>query len=289
MDKTKKMNLSTPVLFASFAGGLVLYLAPQDGRATFFSPWRELFVVLMAVLVAVLLLIVSRRYESVGVALIVMIGLVLINYISHSIALYWRDKELGQTFLLHMDFYDAFCWGLVWFIPFLICITVRVFASGGWDSEAHHGEFIRFFKMAVRSFYVYYALVFLACFVFVNPVDLWGKRAVNLTPFYGFFDSFSKPGASSLSFFSNLLFFVPLGYFATVRMRRMRWFLAVLIGLAVGILVEGLQFAFNTGVADINDAILNMIGFVLGFAAKLLLDGFRAFVTNGEETRIQYL
>ena len=288
MNERKKMPISTPVLLASVAGGLVLYLAPKDGRVTFSSPFRELFVVLMAVLVSVLLLAVSRRYDAVGVALVVMIAFVFVNYVSYAVGLYWQDKELGHPFTLNLDYYEAFCWGLIWFIPFLICITIRVFASGGWDTQTHHEEFSHFFKMAGRAFYVYYTIAFLACFVFFNPIDVGGIRTVHLIPFENFFGRFSG-STGSLSFFGNLLFFTPLGFFAAIRMKKPRWYKLLLVGVITGALVESVQFALNTGAVETNDAILNLIGVMLGFWLKFLLDKIRSFVTNGEETQIRYL
>ena len=50
-----------------------------------------------------------------------------------------------------------------------------------------------------------------------------------------------------------------------------------------------LQYAFNCGVADIDDVILNVAGLLIGVGLKRVLDRLRAWMTNREEQAIQYL
>ena len=87
----------------------------------------------------------------------------------------------------------------------------------------------------------------------------------------------------------NLFFFTPLGFFLAVYRPEWKWWLYLLFGLLFSGGTEVLQYAFNCGVADIDDVILNVAGLLIGVGLKRVLDRLRAWMTNREEQAIQYL
>ncbi|NLD60656.1 MAG: VanZ family protein [Clostridiales bacterium] len=68
-------------------------------------------------------------------------------------------------------------------------------------------------------------------------------------------------------FFGNTLWFVPLGFLLPALFRGWTLPRAALLGLAVSIGIEVVQWLFRTGTADIDDVLLNAAGTALGFAA----------------------
>lgn len=62
------------------------------------------------------------------------------------------------------------------------------------------------------------------------------------------------------NFVGNVVWFVPLGIY----LRRRGIIRAMLIGAAVSVLLEGLQWLLRTGVTDIDDVIINALGTAAG-------------------------
>ncbi|MER2001739.1 MAG: VanZ family protein [Carnobacterium inhibens] len=65
--------------------------------------------------------------------------------------------------------------------------------------------------------------------------------------------------------YGNIIWFIPMGFGAAYLMKRNHFVLrSLLIGIAVSVLIESLQFIFYTGVSDIDDVIFNTIGTIIG-------------------------
>lgn len=68
-------------------------------------------------------------------------------------------------------------------------------------------------------------------------------------------------------FFGNIIWFVPLGYY-NVAYKRKSLLTAIIIGFALSLAIEIMQFVLGTGVSEIDDLILNIFGgFIGGIAA----------------------
>ena len=77
-------------------------------------------------------------------------------------------------------------------------------------------------------------------------------------------------------FFGNIAIFVPLGYllFHSLKRGRRKIILAVL-PIFLSSAIEISQYYFGMGHPDVDDVLLNVIGFYIGALMKMLLD--RAF------------
>ena len=64
-------------------------------------------------------------------------------------------------------------------------------------------------------------------------------------------------------FFGNILWFIPFGYYC-VAYEKKTIGIAVLMGLALSLFIEVLQFVLGTGISEIDDLILNTLGSFLG-------------------------
>lgn len=87
-------------------------------------------------------------------------------------------------------------------------------------------------------------------------------RSLNLIPFGA---SMMQNGGISLSeIVFNALFFVPLGmYLSFLNVAKKPW-QGILVGFAVSIAFEAVQFAFKIGASDITDVIMNTLGTAIG-------------------------
>ena len=92
--------------------------------------------------------------------------------------------------------------------------------------------------------------------------------SLNLTVFTNLISVIHRGGA--YYFFrlllGNIAAFIPLGAYLAYR-TKMRMVSIVLIGAAVSIAIEALQFAFDVGVTEIDDVILNTAGTLIGAVA----------------------
>lgn len=71
---------------------------------------------------------------------------------------------------------------------------------------------------------------------------------------------------------AGIILFFPLGFFLSLLFTKIKRFSAILItAFVVGFLIEGLQFALQVGIADIDDIILYVIGASIGYFVAMLL------------------
>ena len=64
-------------------------------------------------------------------------------------------------------------------------------------------------------------------------------------------------------FFGNILWFVPFGYYCVTYAKKSIG-ITVLMGLALSLCIEVLQFVLGTGISEIDDLILNTLGCLIG-------------------------
>lgn len=119
---------------------------------------------------------------------------------------------------------------------------------------------------------------------------VWGGP-VNLEPFYtirNFFVHYRRTGSLSSLFnlLGNIAILVPLGVLLPVMFRPMRhfWtFLPLAALIAVG--VEYLQWRTATGIADIDDSILNFIGAAAGYVVTRLCQMVYHFIQKRTKSK----
>lgn len=87
-------------------------------------------------------------------------------------------------------------------------------------------------------------------------------RSLNLIPFGA---SMMQNGGISLSeIIYNALFFVPLGIYLSLLNITAKAWQGILIGLAISIACEAVQYLFKIGASDITDVLMNTLGTTIG-------------------------
>ena len=282
-------TLTTARRLTAAGGGLMLLLAPRDGRLLLQSPLRECYLLGIVLFVASAMLLLFKSYEPLGFSLVTVMTLSGLQILG-SAGMQWIDSlNRGVPFDFQFSYYDIVCWGAAWFLPFLICVLIRLLARNEWDTPERRADFCRFFKEATVSFLFFYTVLFLSCFLFIRSVNLNGARVYNLTPLSQIVQYFRGMENGGRYLLGNLFFFTPLGFFLAVYRPEWKWWLYLMFGLLFSGGTEVLQYAFNCGVADIDDVILNVAGLLIGVGLKRVLDRLRAWMTNREEQAIQYL
>lgn len=122
-------------------------------------------------------------------------------------------------------------------------------------------------KLAHIGFALYLILLFWLVLFKLEP-RFWALpqtgRSLNLIPFGA---SMMQNGGISLSeIIYNALFFVPLGiYLSLLNITEKAWH-GILIGLAISIACEAVQYLFKIGASDITDILMNTLGTAIGAA-----------------------
>lgn len=287
--RKRTARLTVVQAFLAAAGGLILYLVPQDAKAQVGSPWRELYVLLLAAAVALTLLLLFKSYETVATAMLVSMVLVLAHYGIWSVQMGLEDAQKDNGFLLHLSYYDGICWGIICLVPFVICLGFRLFAQQKWDTVEKRVDFLYFFRRAGVAFGIYFAILLCSWFLLNSRVDFNGGRTIHWVPLGQIFTAFANLPNSFRYLLGYVLFFIPLGFLCSVLKPDWRWYQRLLLCLCFSVGIQLCQYALNTGPLDIDDVLLNLLGFWLGDLVKGLLDTLRLHITDGEERAIQYL
>ena len=87
-------------------------------------------------------------------------------------------------------------------------------------------------------------------------------------------------------FIGNILCFLPIGFYISVRRRQTPVWRLVLTPVVLSLLIEVSQLLFNMGHFDVDDILMNAVGFYMGFLIARLFDFVRARITAGEEKSV---
>ena len=94
---------------------------------------------------------------------------------------------------------------------------------------------------------------------------------VNLTPFVYLFD-YVTPRAALLNLIGNIAMFIPLGIVWPAVFKNLDTHTKVIAaGMGASLCIELLQLPFYARTSDIDDLILNSIGFLIGYGIYLLV------------------
>ena len=157
---------------------------------------------------------------------------------------------------------------VAYFAAFLF-FAVRLFKF--YDNKEFIAQYRKFQKNSLVSFSAYYFLIIIYCFIIVRAGGD-GNQEINLIPFNVF--KVMKAGEYEYEFiflfFGNIAIFMPLGVLLPLFIKKKP--LIILFPFVLSIGVEVSQYLLKNGQPDIDDVILNVIGFFIGYLMKVLFD-----------------
>lgn len=230
-------------------------------------------------------------YQIMLTALIIIIYLLVADSkkikpvtVSHSLifmTVYWITYALISQIKLHIKTGDnSFTWYFLFYYdkPTMLIVAyfaVFLFFAVKLLSQYNDLEFIsqykKFQKTALASFAAYYLLIIFYCFYLVRA-DGDANSPVNLIPFNVF--NVMKAGDFEYEFiflfFGNIGIFLPLGILVPVFVKKKP--IIIVLPFVISIGVEVSQYFLHNGQPDIDDVILNVIGYYLGYLFKFLFD-----------------
>ena len=79
---------------------------------------------------------------------------------------------------------------------------------------------------------------------------------------------------AGINIIGNIILLIPIGFLLPFLVEKMNWRKAVLFAVLSGLVIEGLQTNLHVGIFDIDDVILNGLGFMIGYWKFLIFPRF---------------
>lgn len=207
--------------------------------------------------------------------------------IAHSICLslaFWTlTAVVGQMIIKGTFFIFATPWEYMFYydrIGMVILSVVVMTAYRRFRAYLKKGrlaslEYEKFYRIASVAFTVFFILVLIYCFFLCRTPDEQ-RPTPHLVPFEAFKWTFLSgyfDYERLVFFFGNIAIFVPMGYLLYKQGRGCiyRIFL-IAFPIILSTSIELSQYFFKMGDPDIDDVILNVLGFYLGIALKRIFD-----------------
>lgn len=209
--------------------------------------------------------------------------------VSHSLIImsaYWVTTAIIKQVLLHIEkgdksltwhflfYYDKPAMLIVAFSAAAVFFAVKLIIKN--NDENYITQYRRFQKTTLISFSAYYLLVMFYSFFLVRGFGSGdpSKNTLNLIPFNVFKGMKAANFEYELIFLfvGNIAIFLPLGVIVPAILKNKFKPLQILFPFILSIGVEVSQYFIGNGQPDIDDVILNVIGYFIGFAFKIILD-----------------
>ena len=173
----------------------------------------------------------------------------------------------------YMFYYDRI--GMIFIVLIVVTMYLRLKAFLS-KSPKITKEYERFYSVVSVAFTVFYIIVLAYCFFIVRTPNAAYRPQPNLVPFEAFRSTFLSgmhDYESYILFLGNIAIFIPLGYLLYDKFKNGKIkFILIVIPIILSCGIEFSQLKFNMGHFDVDDIILNVIGFYCGVLFKLLID-----------------
>ena len=198
----------------------------------------------------------------------------------------WGYSFVRWRYIFYYD--KPFDVAVVLTIFVLLPTALRVFRKGKKDTPEWREAYRYFLKNALTAGAILYIFILIFGFVLNRPFGL--NVEFNFVPFktmleYVFSDK-AYAYENTYLFIGNVAILLPFGFWFAIKNKKRRILLTLLLPIFVSCLIELSQLLLKNGHVDIDDVILNVLGFYLGVLLKKAVDLVRKKVTHGEETTI---
>lgn len=207
--------------------------------------------------------------------------------------LFWVFFALYKQIELHVTNNDK---SLRWFMNFyydkpalifvvlIVCVLYYVFKLMISKKESFASDYKLFIKKISVLFLVYYSLILIYSFYLIRDITFI-RPEFNLKPFAMIEFTFTRGYMDYeliFLFLGNIAIFLPLGIFVSAFTKNKTLIILLPIILSSGI--EFSQYFLGNGHPDVDDFMLNVIGFYMGVGIKTILDCFVHKSTKGKFT-----
>jgi len=239
-------------------------------------------------IVSLIVLRIKNGLKIMALALNIFIAFWIVFAIGWEIFLQIRNHIEGVTFngWIHFFYYDkSMTIGLVWFSIMTIFTLFRM-KNKRFKNDINIKDYISFFNSSSRGFIIYYLLLLFYSFVIIR--DLGSRPSIpNFIPFHMIIQYIKIHNYETfMVFFGNLLLFTPFGFYTKVIKNKTNFFVILLLPVIISSAIELSQLILKNGNCDIDDVLLNSMGFYLGILVKISIDKIVSRKTCGAEKTV---
>ena len=285
MNFLKGKKLPIGHFFLALAAGLMLFLLPTEAKVQCEQQFWLLYVLSVSVTITVVLLLIVKKYEVMGVALITATSLLAIRFVFESIASTMNGnlKPLGEELTL----YDMISWVLIWFVPFAITTSIKLFAVASWNTREKRYGFSKFLFLSSMALLIIYVMIVFCKDILPFNGDFSGDRQVVAVPFMRIVKCLTGEHTTGIFYILwHCILFIPIGFFLPIFISRIRLVPIILIGIAGGAFLDLCQLVLNAGSVCLDDIMMYTIGAMLGYGLKLLIEKTRSVLTLGHDANM---
>lgn len=282
MNFLKGKKLPIGHFFLALAAGFMFFLLPTEAKVQCEQQFWELYVLSLSVIITVVLLLIVKKYEVTGVALITATSLLAMRFIFEYISaiVNGNAKPLGEELTL----YDMVSWIVIWFVPFAITVSIKLFAVGVWNTKERRYGFSRFLFLSGIALLIIHIMMILCKYIFPFNGEFSGNRQIVLLPFMRIIDCISgKHPAGFFYILWHCIMLIPIGFFLPIFIKKMKFVPIILIGIGTGSFLELCQLVLNTGSLCVDDIIMYTLGVMAGYGLKFLIEKTRSVLTLGHD------
>ncbi len=290
MNFLKGKKLPIGHFFLSLAAGLMFFLLPNEARVQCDRAYWELYVLSLSLVISVVLLLIVKKYEAIGTAALTAAGLLSLRFIINS-AISAAQGSL-KSLTEELTVYDMVSWIIIWFVPFVITVTVKLFSISVWNSREKREGFSRFLFLSGAALMII-LLTIIVCKVIIpfnGSVD--GARTIEIVPLMRIINCINGTHTTGILYILwHCILLIPIGFFLPIYIKKVNLITIFFVGIGSGALLELWQLTLNTGSVCFDDIIMYTLGTVIGYGLKLLIEKTRSVLTLGHDKNmleIQY-
>lgn len=282
MTVLPSQKLSIGELCVSLAVGLMFFLLPNDAKNQFQDELIcESFCFVISLIITIVLYIVIKRFEAVGVALLTMSVLIGVSVIFST---FTGMMNKGVDFWPTLTRYRIVSTVILWLAPFIFVVIIRLLSGRTNDNGDVRRSFVRFLSLSLKAMMIVYLITIIFRVVIPVKPDFDGERDLLLIPFSMVERCVTGEQPAGAEYIIwNCLILAPLTFYLSVTVSRVRVWHSLIIAFALGLTLEALEFILNTGPACIDDMFMYLIGALIGILLKEAIDFMRRIITLDQE------
>lgn len=211
--------------------------------------------------------IIKIKPEVISYSLLMMTAFWVLTAIIKQIILHINSGDFSFKWL-HMFYYDKPALIFVVLFTSILFYVIRLLTNKNGTTYIDSYKF--YIRNTLRCLLVYYGIILFYCFYLVREIT-FERSEPNLIPFEVISFSISRLDYELLFLLlGNIAIFFPLG--VIVSSFKPTFILNLLLPIIISVGVEISQYYLGNGHPDIDDVILNVIGYYLGIVVRIILD-----------------
>jgi glycopeptide antibiotics resistance protein len=241
-----------------------------------------------SIIISVLSLLFRNGVRAMGISLLIFLSAMLLLCLVVELSAQINSSQPFKQWI-YIFYYDkpmtvAFAWSGVFFTY----TVIRLFLPAS-DKYINFVEgYNSFLKTSVLAFFIFYICLLFYGFVIIRTNHGYSSE-VNLVPLrsiLSYLNGQISVYESFMYFSGNLLIFAPFGFFIPFFLKNAKWYILLFLPIILSSAIELSQHLLRNGSCDIDDVILNVIGFYLGVLLFKALNLLRKVITKGGEATV---